>query len=126
VADSFTLSGQYSTTPYIGVQSGVPSVSSVINERVALINKLIGQYSLEVDAPVAVDLGGLANVNVLVVKAIGGKVRLRITSADGSAQAIPVDGFLALIDLSVPVTAIDLTRVTGTSTNVEIFLGQRA
>lgn len=126
MADSFALQGAYTTTPYIGVRSGVPSLQSPIDERVALVNKLIGQYDLTVDTAVAVNFAGLTNVNVLVVKAIGGKVRVRITSADGSAQAIPVDGFLSLISLSVPITAIDLTRVVGTSTTVEIFLGQRA
>jgi len=126
VADQFTLGGSYTTTPYVGVRSGVPTVVSVIDEKVALVNKAIGRYSLDTDAPVSVDLGGLDEVNVLVVKTIGGKIRLRVTSADGSQQSIPVDSFLSMISLSVPITALDLTRTPGTSTTVDIFLGQRA
>jgi len=126
VADAFTLSGEYHTTPYTGVKSGVPSVESPISEKVALVSKALAEYRLTVDTPVSVALGLLTQVNVLVLKAIGGKVRVRLTSADGSQQSIPVDSFLALTTLSVPVTAIDLTRTVGTTTTVEIFIGQRA
>lgn len=126
MADALRLTGSYSTTPYVGVRSGIPSVESPIDERVILVNKTIGQYDLTVDTPVPVDLSGLTQVNVLFVKAIGGKIRLRLTSADGSQQAIPVDSFFALISLSTAITAIDLTRTPGTVTTVDIFMGQRA
>jgi hypothetical protein len=125
MSDVFKLDGSYQTQPTSGNLSGNPEVDALLQERVSLKNKLIGCYVLATDSPVSVSLGGLSEVNVLVIKTTGGKVRARITSADGSAQSVPVDPFCLLIDLSVGITAIDLTRVTLTSTTVQVFLGER-
>ena len=103
--ETFKLSGSYTTQPLSGSPSGVPSCEAPIAETVVLGRSLPTSYSLTADAPVPVDLGGITNVHVLVVKTTGGKVRVRITSSDGATQAIPVDSFLSLTTLSVPITA---------------------
>jgi hypothetical protein len=125
MADVFKLEGSYSTHPTSGSPSGNPEIDAPISERVGLKNKTVGYYELTADAPVSVDFGGLANVNVLYLKTVGGKVRVRITSSDGATQSIPVDTVLAIISKSVAITAIDLTRVAGVDTNVRVFLGER-
>lgn len=125
MADVFRLDGSYQTQPTSGNLSGNPEVDALISERVGLKNKAIAIYNLTADAPVSVSLSGMTGVNVIMLKTVGGKVRVRLTSADGAQQAIPVDSFLALIDLTVPITAIDLTRQPATATTVQVFLGER-
>lgn len=84
------------------------------------------EIDLTTDAPVSVQFNGMTAALVRVI-ATGGKVRARLTSADGSAQALPVDPFLQLISRSVPFTALDLTRVTGAPTvRVRVALGAPA
>ena len=125
MADVFRLDGSYQTQPTSGNLSGNPEVDALISERVGLKNKAIAVYQLTTDSPVSVSLSGMAGVNVVCLKTVGGKVRVRFTSADGAQQAIPVDSFLSLINLSVPITAIDLTRQPATATTVQVFLGER-
>lgn len=91
-----------------------------------LATEQYSQITLTADAPVVLPLGGLADANVLIVKAVGGKVTVRITSSDGSQQAVPVDSFLALISASTPMTAVDVARSPGVQTVVKYFLGQKA
>lgn len=126
MADIFQLLGSYATSPTSGVPSGSVGVEAAVDERVALQKKASADYELAADAPEAVDFCGLSAANVLVVKTIGGKVRIRVTSADGATQAFPVDSFLVLMSAAVPITAVDLTRVSGVSTTVRVFLGQSA
>lgn len=125
MADVFRLDGSYQTQPTSGNLSGNPEVDALISERVGLRNKAIAVYNLTADSPVSVSLSGMSGINVIMLKTVGGKVRVRLTSADGVQQAIPVDSFLALIDLTVPITAIDLTRQPATATTVQVFLGER-
>lgn len=107
--------------------SGSPNVSLSLDETMTLKSTpVVGEYTLSADAIQAVSLGGLAGVNVLVVKATGGKVKLTLTSADGATQAIPVDGLAVVLSRSVPYTAIALTRVSGTLTTVKVTLGEQA
>lgn len=122
----FRLSGSYLTEPTSGNPSGVPSVNAPIDESVSLELQATPQVVLTTDATVTVDLCGLTSVHVLAVKTVGGKVRVDLTSADGTAQAVPVDSFFVNISQSVPITAISLTRVAaGNNTTVSLFLGQR-
>jgi hypothetical protein len=123
-ADEFVLSGSYATTPLSGDISLAPSFVAPIDERVTLTNKLYQEYSLDSDMPVSVAFGGLTSANVVILKAAGGKVRARITSADGSAQAVPFDSYWILMSLANPVTALDLTRTPATPITVQVFLGE--
>lgn len=124
--DVFRLQGSLYTQPTTGSPSGDPEVETPIMEQMALRNKTIGQYNLDTNDPVAVSLAGLEGANVVMVKSVGGRVRVRITSADGVEQAVPVDSFMVFTTLTQAITAIDLTRQPGVSTNVRVFLGERA
>ena len=127
MADVFGLSGSFTTNPTPGCNpSGLMAGGTPIDEIVTLSAKKYDDVNLDVDTPVSVSFGGLASASVLYVKTEGGKVRVRITTADGAQQSIPVDTMLLLISLAVPITAVDLTRVVGTATIVHVFLGQKA
>jgi len=126
MADTFILSGTYSTNPTQGNPSAVPSLSAPIDERLQLDNKTVQYFDLTSDAPVAVQFPSGFAANLLIVKTEGGKVRVRITSSDGTTQAIPVDKFLVLFTESVDITAVDLTRELGVEVLVNVFMGDQA
>jgi len=50
------------------------------------------------------------------------KVRVRLTSGDGSQQAIP-GTFMLVKSEDVPFTALDITRMASTETTVDITIG---
>jgi hypothetical protein len=127
VADNFSLTGSYQSVPAVGSPSGISICSVPLDEEMVLVRKDTDQIYLVVDTPVVVPFGGgVTSAHVVVLKAVGGKVRARVTSADGSQQSIPVDSFAFLMSRSVPITAIDLTRVPGQPTTVDVFLGQNS
>lgn len=123
------LNGSITITPLggrlMGPASGVPSTEVPLDEPIALSAYMVQSLVLDTDSPMSVPFGGVASVNFLSVKAIDEKVRVRLTSADGSSQSVPVDGLLVVQTDSVPITAIDVTRVTGIQTTVEVILGQK-
>lgn len=84
-----------------------------------------GSVLLGSDTPESVAFGDLASASAVWMQVTGGKVRARLTSADGTQQAIPVDDLFILVSRSVPITAIDLTRVTGQTPRVTFVLGQK-
>lgn len=125
MADVFSLVGSYQATPAVGSPSAIASVIAPVDETVTLIRKYYDSIPLNADAPISVPFpSGITSVHVVILKATGGKIRARFTSGDGALQAIPVDGFHATFSRSVPFTAIDLTRVPGTPTVVDVFIGQ--
>lgn len=128
MGDVFRLQGTYGVeSTEDSVQSLDPSIATAISETVALSKKMVVDYELTADAIQAVAFGGLASANVVVIKVEDNrKVLVRVTSADGATQSIPVDTVLVLISMSVSITALDLTRVAGIGTTVRVFLGQRA
>lgn len=126
MAATFTLTGNLLSTP-VSAGSGDSSVPIPIQEAVALEKKHYDEVALTSGTAVAGSLGGLTEVNVLFVRATGGKVRLRVTSAEGNTQAIPVDPLGLFISKSVGITAFDLTRdpTISNTVTVRIFLGQK-
>lgn len=126
MADVFKILGSYTTAPVAGSPSADPSMAATIDEQLSLDRKHYREYVLDSDAVVSVDFGGLDAAHALVVKCVGGKVRVRATSTDGTSQAVPVDSFMAVISESVPFTAIDVTREAGIEVRVKIFLGEKA
>lgn len=121
----FTLTGTYASYPASGAPSGDPVVSAPIDERLMLSLDLASEMLLTTDAPVALPFGGLPNAAVVIVKAVGGPVLLRLTSAEGTQQRVPVDSFAVLTASAVPYTAVDVTRTPGAQTTVRFFLGAR-
>ena len=125
MTDFFKLHGDFQTIPVSAARGVDPQVASPIDERFAVSQKAISDVQLTDDAPVDVDMSNLAEASVVIIKS-DHKVRARLTSTDGSQQAVPVDGLLILVCRAVGVSAIDLTRLTGVDTNCKIFLAKKA
>lgn len=127
MADVFTIAGSYSATPAYGNPSADPIITAAIDEKLMLGTELFSQVTLTTDAPVALPFGGLTEASALVLKCVGGRIIVSLTSAEGSDQIVPVDSFLAMISASVPFTAISVARAPGGSdTTVKFFLGEKA
>jgi hypothetical protein len=126
MADSFKLQGSYETTPLGQPTSFAASIVAPISESKTLRAKQLEDVNLGVDSPVSVPFGGVTSAHIVIMRAVGGKVKARITSADGTNQAVPFDTYWILMSESVPLTAIDLTRTPGTETTVRVFLGEKA
>jgi len=126
MADSFKLLGSYEVNPLGNPLSFAPQVVAQISESKTLKVKQVVDITLGVDTPVVVPFGGVVNANVVILKAIGGKVSAGVTSADGAAQAVPFDSYWILMSDSVPVTALALTRTAGVITTVRVFLGEKS
>ena len=126
MADAFHLTGGYDFTPLAAPLSFAPTVAAAINETRTVKAKQISEVELLVDTPVSVDFGGVASAHIVILKSITGKVQARFTSADGATQAVPFDTYLVLMSESVPITALDLTRVAATPTTVRIALAEKA
>lgn len=126
MSDQFNLSGSYQTQPLGGISSGNPTLVAPINESMILTEKSLDTLMLTVDTPVAVSFGGVTNANAIVMRAVGGPVTVRLTSAAGATQSVPMDEYFSVLTSTVPVTAIDLTRSPGVLTTVTVFLGQKA
>ncbi len=125
MSETFKLSGDCSSKPQQGNPSGQPNTVIPFSETLGLGYSLVTGFTLDSDAAQVVNLGTLTGVNVLVVKAIGGKVRVRITSTDGTNAEIPCDPILILMSRDVDITAIDVTRTPATQTQVLIYMGQK-
>lgn len=127
MADKFTSTGSWGTSPQTGslLSSGAPSMSAPVNVSVMLSQKNFDDYVLVADAVVPVAFGGVTNAHVIEIES-DRKIKVRLTSADGAAQVIAVDGRLELISKTVPYTAIDLQRVAGQETRVKVFIGQKS
>jgi hypothetical protein len=127
MADAFALTGSYTTTPNTGAPSLLAGLGAPIDEEFQISEKaLVAGLDLSVDSAVVIPFGSVTNANIVIIKSPVNKVKARLTSADGSVQAIPVDGVLILISQTVPFTALDLTRLPGVDTVVDVFLGQIA
>lgn len=129
MADILHLSGTVDVQPASGFPSGDPSTDIPLDETVTLKRQMqSGRVDLDTDATKVVNFGDLAGANVVILRANFGKVKARFTSADGAVQSIPVDPLLTVISLSVPFTALDLTRVAGQGNTVQVnySLGEKA
>jgi len=124
-SDQFTLSGGYVCEPLSAPASLAASITAAIDEPMVLKAKHYDTIKLSVDSAVVVNFGGVTNAHIVILKATG-KVKLRVTSTDGATQALPFDTYLILMSQTVPITAIDLTRVAATDTDVMVFLGEKA
>lgn len=120
MSETITLTGGVVTsgqtaTGGSGALSMDPVIEGTISETMTIKRKVVEEYELASDAVMTVSFAGLTNAHFIMIKATG-KVRARVTSADGATQSIPVDGVLILICSTVPVTALDLMRVSGAVT----------
>lgn len=126
MADNLRLSGSVRIAPTSGAPSGDPDVGSPIDESMVIEHPITDKVELLTDDPVEVSLGSADDVNFIQLRAVGGKVRARLTSADGTSQSVPVDPYFLVISKSVAFTAIDLTREAGVlGVAVKVLLGQQ-
>lgn len=128
MSDFLRLTGDAATQPSTGVPSFDPQVVFThLDETIELKRKLEVEYDLTADPAQDVTLGGLAAVNILLIKvAEGASVKVGITWSGGTLQVLPVDSLLQLISLTEEITAIQLTRTSGIDTTVKLFLGELA
>lgn len=96
----------------------------LLSEKLLLKAKLSTRYDLTADGAQTVNLGGLAGAHVLLIES-NSRVLVRLTSVEGTTQAVPVDGLCFLVCESEPFTAVDLTRPPGVETTVQVFLGEK-
>lgn len=118
------LQGSLTSTPTY-LPNGQARVTIPLDESLSCSNSLSTTVNLTSNSVYEVPLGALANVNVLMIRATGGKIRVRITSTDGTHQSIPTD-FLLLYTRTVSITAVDLMRTAETSTVVSVYMGDKA
>ena len=104
--------------------SGYPRMHADIFEQLVIALKEESDYTLTVDSPVMVSFGGLVSASFLYIKANGAKVDALLTSADGTAQVVPVDSWIMLTSESVPIMAVSLLRLTGVQVTCRVVLGQ--
>lgn len=126
MADAFKLAGSFEATPLTNPLSFAQAITAAISESVTLSARQSTDMTLSSDSAAPVAFGGVTNANVVILKSTGGKVKARITSADGAVQAVPFDTYWILMSDTVPITAIDLTRVAGVETTVRVFIAQKA
>lgn len=128
LAETLLLDGQLSInpSPAAACSSGVDLGTTVqLSESMSINAKLATAFTLSADAPFPIDLTATPNVNALYIEA-DSKVKLTVTTADGAAQLIPVDPIMIWFSGTVPITALSLTRLASTTTNVKLILGQKA
>jgi len=126
MADAFKLLGSYETSPLGQPLSFAPALIAQISESKTLKAAHPDTLLLTTDSPVSVAFGGVTNANVVILKAVGGKVVATVDSAAGAAQAVPFDTYWILMSEAAPLTAITLTRTAGIETTVRVFLGELA
>ena len=125
MAAKLALTGLLDATPTATTGMGAKFLAN-FDVRMNLQHELATDFELTVDTAVAVPFGALTEVNVVYILAVGGKIRVRVTSSDGTTQAIPCDPYCLLISNSVGITAIDVMRVAATPTTVTVFVAKKS
>lgn len=96
-----------------------------LDHRMALARgPMVVPLELDTDSAVVVDLNGLS-IHALVALS-NRKVKMTMTSTDGTAQSVPCDPIAFLVSESVPITALSFTRVAGQATSVKLLLAQKS
>jgi hypothetical protein len=128
LAETLLLNGQLSINPSTASMcaDGVDLGTLVtLSESMSISAKLTAAFTLSADPAFPVDLTTVPSVNALYIEA-DSKVKLTITTADGALQVVPVDPMMVWFSATVPITALSITRLAGTTTNVKLILGQKA
>lgn len=128
IAETFSFSGSAESKPQAGMPSGQFVLGAPIAEFQTLQhkNETTG-FDLTTDNPVAIPFGSVTNATVFMIKVIGGKVAVAVTSDDGTAQTFPVNSFAFIMtDSGHAITAITVQREPGVTTTVTAFVGEAA
>lgn len=128
MASIFHLDGSYSVCPASGFCSGDPSIDACLDEQLVLKAVHVESFELTSSSPVIINFGNVTNAHVVVIRVYGAHVKATLTSADGTNQSVPVDPLFVEISMSVPITALTLTRDSGSTfnTTVKLLLGEKA
>src|SRR5262245_42953941 len=120
--DVFSFLGSYACGPARGAPSGKPVITTPFDEKITLSRRRPDILSLEDENPVSIDLSEFDQARVFVIVA-SESIRVRMTSAHGTDQAIPGRVLVLLADEDV--TSIDFTRLSESNetVSVEIFIG---
>lgn len=126
MADNFGFNGDFSVTPLVGSPSFEISAVAPINESLVVKNWKRVVVDLTTDNPTNVSFDQLASADVVImrVREGGPKVTAQLVSNDGVA-VVPFEYYVQG-SKTTPVLSISLTRVSGTATKVEVFLGEKA
>lgn len=125
MATKLALTGLLDASPFTTTGQGAKFLAN-FDVRMNLQHELATDFELTVDTAVVVPFGALDEVNVVYILAVGGKVRVRVTSSDGTTQSIPCDPYCLLISNSVGITALDVTRLAATPTTVTVFIAKKS
>src|SRR3990172_819275 len=106
MADTFAVRGYAAVTQSpVATPSGDFSVFATLEESLGLTKKHATTVSLDADPVEVVSLGDVANAHVVVISnVVGGEIKVRLTSAAGTTQVIPVSKLLILISTVSPIT----------------------
>lgn len=128
LAETLQLNGQLSINPSTAsiCADGVDLGTLVnLSETMSISAKLTAAFALTADPAFPINLTTVPSVSALYIET-DAKVTLTLTTADGALQLLPVDGMMIWFSASVPITALSITRLAGTTTNVKLILGQKA
>ncbi len=121
MADLLRLSGTIAASASTGSPSGHAALNAAIDEQLSVDHARANlHYLLTADAAQDVAMDGLSACFIMV--RASAKVKVEVTSADGTAQAIP-GTFIVVRSEDVPFTAISITRQPSIETNVDVMLG---
>ena len=106
----------------VSVQCG-----AVLTHAVALSEVKYSSYLISTPADQTIGLDALNSISVVIVQT-SAPIIVKLTSASGADQAIPVNDCLLLISKTSPFTAMSIAAASAMTTAavVQVFLGQNA
>lgn len=125
-AATLTLSGSFTLQAPSFPPSAAQAIGSPISETSYLQAWDAQSPTLSSDGAQSIPFPiGMGTCHFIYLKVQGGSpVVLSLTSADGTLQAIPVDSLIVLYFAGTPVTAIQVTRTAGVTTQLTYVIGQ--
>lgn len=126
MTSTFKIAAAVTDTPGDTNASGAVRHDMTVQETEAIARRLVNEVTLSDDNPVALALGGLASVNVIVIRTTGAPVRVSLTGPGGAAQVVSVDPLACIVSRSEAYTAITVARQDQIETTVSYYLGERS
>jgi hypothetical protein len=124
MADVLNIQGAFTLAAQTGLTLGSPTVLAQFAQKFAMLRKCEVEYDLQADPAQTVNLNGLTEAAFLYIYC-DNPVTARMTTADGSAQAVPVYPLgMWMFPAAKQLTALTLQRVAGQATIVKVVLAQ--
>lgn len=128
ITGTMTLQGALALAAPAYPPSAAQQIAQPISEQF-YVSAWDGQApALNQDGPISIPFPiGMTNCHYLQIKVQGGSpIILIVTSADGSAQEIPVDDFIIMKMLGQPATALAVQRTPGVPAQLTYVIAQKA